>query len=120
MFTKTDIIAKAWLLKETVNLVLQEEGLSVERIFLCGSYASGKANSRSDIDFIVQLDKKVYPKDIWMSLQEINAKINDRTVHVIFGTESAAKSLKDKNEGKIKSYDYEEVNLSSVQPQGAA
>lgn len=93
MFSESDITAKAWLVREVVNLVLQKNDLKVEKMFLIGSYAAGKPNDYSDIDYLVQLDKpNRYPT--WSQIQEVHGKLNSKRIHVIFGTREAQDSLK--------------------------
>lgn len=118
MYSQSDIIAKAWMIKELTNLVLCKEGLSVEKILLCGSYASGKATNSSDIDFIIQLKPKAFPKNVWKALEEVNAKIGNHRIHVIFGTEVNAQRLHEKHKHEEKNYAYKEVNLDKITAQG--
>src|SRR6266567_12888 len=104
MFTNTDIIAKAWLTIEIVNLELFSDKLSVDKIFLIGSYANGTMTSRSDIDFLVQLKGgtkvgEYYPT--WKKIDLIQEKLGPR-VHVIFGREEAQKSLMEKHNKKYR------------------
>lgn len=113
MYSETDIIATAWLVKEVVNLILGPEKLSVNKILLVGSYASGKADIHSDIDFLVELKGlRLFPKDTWQSLKDINLKLNKSKVHIIFGTVEAAESLYQKNKDNKKSYKYREISLT--------
>ena len=105
MYTETDIIAKAWLATEIVNLVLFNDRLSVEKVFLIGSYANGNPNSRSDIDFLIQLKGGTRPGQYyptWKQIEEIHAKLDTRRVHVIFGREETQKSLFEKHNKKYK------------------
>ena len=113
MWTNSDIIAKSWLIKEVVNAVLLGE-MEVEKIFLIGSYASGKQTEKSDLDFLVQLRGKkshigmIYP--CWDDIEEVQKRVGKR-IHVVFGTETATKSLHEKNKGKAKDYSYREIKL---------
>ncbi len=100
MFSQSDIIAKAWLVCEICNQVLVKDNLTVDKIFLIGSYANGNATSRSDIDYLVQLKGfkrpgMYYPS--WEQMREIHEKLNTGRIHVIFGTEIAQKSLAEKH-----------------------
>ena len=93
MFSNSDIQAKAWFVREVVNLVMQKNDLHVERIFLIGSYATGKPNDWSDIDYLVQLNKPMkYPT--WQQIQEVHTKLMSDRIHVIFGSEPVQQSLK--------------------------
>lgn len=109
MYTDKDIIAKAWLVIEVCKSILSRE---VEKIFLVGSYASGKQDDWSDIDFVVQLKAKnvwdLYPAI--NKMDEVNEKLGPR-IHVIFGSEGATKSLHQKHKSEEKSYAYKEINL---------
>jgi predicted nucleotidyltransferase len=118
MFSKQDIIAKGWLVKEIVDLILFDDLLSVDKIFLIGSYASGKETAWSDIDFLIQLKggKQIgllFPS--WNKIQEMNTKINNKRIHLIFGTEESAESLHEKHKNDIKNYAYKKLNLEEIQ-----
>jgi predicted nucleotidyltransferase len=92
MFSEADIHAKAWLARETVDLVLQNVN-AVDKIFLIGSYVNGKPTEYSDLDFLVQMKKKLqYPN--WKQQQEVHTRLLASRVHCIFGTEEAQQSLK--------------------------
>ena len=93
MYSESDINAKAWLVREIVDLVLQKDGLKVDKIFLIGSYAAGKSNDWSDIDYLVQLDKPMRYPD-WYQIQEIHGQMNSERIHIIFGSKEAQESLK--------------------------
>jgi len=104
MFSETQIIAKSWLVKEVCNLVLLPYQLSVDKIFLIGSYANGNATNRSDLDYLVQLKGgtrlgQYYPA--WKDILAIQKQLGNR-VHVIFGREEAQKSLLQKHGKKYR------------------
>lgn len=116
-FTETDIIAKAWLTIEVVNLVLFKDDQQVDKIFLIGSYASGKADSRSDIDFLIQLKGGKRPGQYytsWKKIEEIHSKLGTRRIHVIFGTEIAAQRLHERHKNEDKNYTYKEINQGRI------
>jgi len=116
MFGQTEIIAKAWLVKEVVDLVLLKDGMWVDKIFLIGSYASGKQTMFSDLDFLVQLKSNnkwltvVIPP--WKKMREVTEQIGSNRIHIIYGTEEAAKSLHEKHKDDRKNYAYKEINLT--------
>jgi len=111
IFSKTDIDVKSWLVREVVNLVLSESGLSVDRVFLVGSYASGRATDKSDIDFLVQLKggKRPMTYPTWRQMGEINKKLNNKRIHVIYGSLDAQQSLWQKDPVK---YSFREVKIN--------
>src|SRR5208282_3175840 len=86
MYSTAEIRSKAWLVKEVCNLVLGPE-FSVDRIFLVGSYAQNRATDYSDIDYLVQLKGGKRPLSLptWTQVQEVNRKIDNKRIHVIFG-----------------------------------
>lgn len=123
MYSETDILAKAWMVIEVVQLVLSPR--KVDKIFLVGSYASGKADEWSDLDFVVQLEplnltdelslvqaKTLYPS--WEKIEDINKNIDNERVHVIFGTEESTKSLHEKHKNDKKDYSYRELKLGGL------
>ena len=117
MYSHKDIVARAWLVKEVVNSILLAEQLTVDKIFLIGSYASGKQTEWSDLDFLIQLRGgkqigKLYPD--WKQIREIHAKLDSPRIHVIFGTQSAAESLYQKNKNNSKDYSYKELTLGEI------
>ena len=123
MYSEYDIRSKAWLVVEVCNLVLLPDKLQVDKIFLVGSYASGKANEWSDIDFVVQLKGEIDPRfpltkprlyPIPSRIEEIYTKIDNKRVHVIFGTEQATRSLHQKHKHEKKNYSYRELNLGGI------
>lgn len=108
MFDKTYIHAKAWMVREVVNLVLQPANLSVDKIFLIGSYACGTQDEWSDLDFLVQLKgPRTYPT--WNEIVAIHKKMESTRVHIIFGTEAAQASLHEKHKQEVKSRAYIEI-----------
>lgn len=110
MFDETYIRSKAWLVTEIVNHVLRPDKLSVEKIFLVGSYAQRKQNDWSDVDFLIQLTPsrgRLYPD--WKQIQEINRRIGTNRIHCIYGSESAQRSMLEKHGKK---YEYREITLS--------
>jgi len=118
MFSESDIIAKAWMVKEVANIELAKEGLYVDKILLCGSYANGTASDHSDVDFIVQTggSKLPYPKDVWSTLANITEKIKPQEkIHLIFGTLDAAESLHQKHANQKRSYAYRVIPLVGLQ-----
>ena len=113
MFDRTDIVAKAWLTREVVNLALRKDNFEVDKIFLIGSYAQNKADEWSDIDFLVQLKdikqqmiKRYYPG--WDKMQEVQQQLSKERIHVIFGNQEAQDSLFKKRGIK---YTYKPVDL---------
>jgi len=120
MFSEKEIITKAWLCKEITELVLLSKNITVDKIFLIGSYASKKQNEWSDLDFLIQLRGvkvgKIYPS--WDEILEIHAKLNTKRIHVIFGTEEAAKSLWEKHKHEEKNYAFREITLKEIQYAG--
>jgi predicted nucleotidyltransferase len=100
MFSETDIISKAWLVKETVNLIVTPR--KVSKIFLIGSYASGKANEESDLDYLVELEPVVtpginLPRVSYPTPEQMDTttdKFKRERIQVIYGTEEAQKSMK--------------------------
>lgn len=113
IFNETQIKSKAWLVYEVTNLVLHP--IQVDKIFLIGSYASGKQTVYSDLDFLIQLKQPVewYKPRQWFpeksKIEEIYKKLDSKRIHVIFGTERAAKSLHEKHKYKTKDYSYKEI-----------
>ena len=117
MYTESDILAKCWKIREVVNLVLFDEKLEVAKMFLIGSYASGRQNEWSDLDILVQLKggKRIgqtYPS--WKQIKEIHTKMKSQRLHIIFGTEEAAKSLHEKNKNYVRNYAYREIHLGGI------
>lgn len=120
MFSEVQIKAKAWLVVEVTNLVLLPEKREVDKIFLIGSYASGKATEWSDIDFLIQLKqdtafnkaKQLYPT--WEQIRDIHKRLDTNRIHVIFGTEEAAKSLHQKHKFEKKNYSYKLLDLGGL------
>jgi predicted nucleotidyltransferase len=116
VFSNADIISKAWLVKEVVNLVLLPEKREVDKIFLIGSYANGTQNHRSDLDFVVQVKGGYRPGQYyttWENMEEIQRKVGPR-IHVILGTEEACKRLHEKHKDEIKNYSYKEIKQGVV------
>lgn len=101
MYSSTDIIAKAWMVTETVNLMIAPK--KVGKIFLIGSYAAKTEDEWSDLDFLIQLDVNIQPGKLYnlmgllyptaQQMYDINQAFKDENVHVIFGTEEAQKSM---------------------------
>lgn len=117
MYSAKDIIARAWLVKEITNSVLLPDELYVDKIFVVGSYASGKQTPFSDLDFLVQLKggKQIgIVTPPWKKIQEINRKVNTPKIHIIFGTKEAAESLHKKHMNGPKDYSYRELNLKEI------
>lgn len=116
MYSESEIIAKSWLVTEICNLLLLPDKLSVEKIFLIGSYAAGKQDEWSDLDFLIQLKssnpwhKIVIPS--WKRIQEIHAKLDNKRIHVIFGSEEAARSLHERHRNEKKDYSYRQIRLT--------
>jgi predicted nucleotidyltransferase len=113
IFNEYQIKSKAWLILEVVNLILHP--VEVSKIFLIGSYASGKQTEYSDLDFLVELIQPVewYKPRQWYpektKIDEITKKLDNKRIHVIFGSEQVAKSLHDKYKGKTKDYSYRQI-----------
>lgn len=114
MYSKEEIRSKAWLVREAINLVLHPHQ-SVDRIFLVGSYASNRANDYSDIDFLVQLKggKRPHTYPDWKQMKEIDRKIDNKRIHVIYGTYEAQQSLYQKDPVK---YTYKEITNAIAHP----
>jgi predicted nucleotidyltransferase len=96
MYSKEEIRTKASLVRETVNVVLYDAGLSVDKIYLVGSYANGRCNERSDIDYlvIVKGGKRALTYPSWNDMEKVKASINNKRIHVIYGVSlDAQKSL---------------------------
>lgn len=96
MYRKEEIRSKAWLVREVVNVILSDSGLSVDKIYLVGSYANGLANERSDIDYlvIVKGGKRPFTYPSWKEMEEVKRKIDNKRIHVIYGVSlTAQKSL---------------------------
>lgn len=100
MLSETDIISKAWLVAETVNLIVTPK--KVKKIMLIGSYASGKADEWSDLDFLVELEPIItpglnLPRVSYPTPEQMEAttdKFKHERIQVIYGTEDAQKSMK--------------------------
>jgi len=94
MYTMEEIKIKSKIVIDVVNLILSYKDLSVDRIFLVGSYASGRANDYSDIDYLVQLKggkrPLTYPE--FNDMLEIRKKLDNPRIHVIYGTQEAQQS----------------------------
>jgi predicted nucleotidyltransferase len=116
MFSETDIIAKAWMLKEIANLVLAPEHLSVDKILLVGSYASGRADEWSDIDFVLQLKGgTMYPRNTPEATSQIYSKLQDEPkIQFVFGTVEAADALHKKHANEKKNYAYRILPLEGL------
>jgi predicted nucleotidyltransferase len=121
LYSEQQIKTKAWLVVEIVNMMLLSEKLSVDKLFLVGSYASGKQTEWSDLDFVVVLKdelaglikpRRLYPS--WDMIEQINAKIDNNRVHVIFGSEEAVKSLHQKHRHEKKDYSYKQIQLGDI------
>jgi predicted nucleotidyltransferase len=100
MFSMEDIRSKSNLVRDAVNLVMHNDGISVDKIFLVGSYASGRATDYSDIDYLVLVKggKRKFTFPTWNQIQEINSKIDSRRIHCIYAvTIDAQKSLMKKD-----------------------
>lgn len=115
MYSKEEIRSKSWLVREVVNLVLYDFNLSVNKIYLVGSYASGRATDYSDIDLLVELKGGDRPLTLpsWNQMQEIKRKLDNKRIHVIYGTQEAQKSLQQKDPVKFAMKEIEDVNSHS-------
>jgi len=105
-----DIKAKSWLVREVVNVVLSDEGLSVDKIYLVGSYASGRANDYSDLDFLVLIKggKRVLTFPTWNQMMKIREMVDSKRIHCIYGVSiDAQESLRKKDPIK---YAYREID----------
>ena len=119
IFNESHIKSKARLVIDVINLVLtgKEE---VDKIFLIGSYASGKQDESSDIDFLIQLKQPVewykprhwYPT--WKQIEEIHKRLDTNRIHVIFGSVVAAESLHQKHKYEKKNYAYREITQGEL------
>lgn len=96
MFSATDIIAKAWLVQETVNLMIAPK--KVQKIFLVGSYAVNSQSEFSDLDFLVEISREkvkhvyqFYPEA--KQILAVQAKFKPSRIHIIFGTEEAQRAM---------------------------
>jgi predicted nucleotidyltransferase len=106
MFSTEDIRMKSNLVRDAVNLVMHDKGISVDKIYLVGSYAarnadgSVRANEYSDIDYlvIVKGGKREFTYPDWNQIQEINRKIDHKRIHCIYAVSlEAQKSLQQKD-----------------------
>ena len=100
MFSRQEIIARSELVRDCVNMVLNPQGISVDKIYLVGSYASNRADDRSDIDYLVLVmgGKRAMTFPNWKEIEEINQKIDNPRIHVIFSVDiSAQESLRKKD-----------------------
>lgn len=86
------ILTLAKKVKSNTDLVLHDYGTVADRIFLIGSCARGVPGK--DVDFLVQL-KGRFMVPSWKDIQWIH-RLLPANVHVIFGTEQAQKSLREK------------------------
>ena len=113
MYSMFEINSKAILARDAVNFVLKDLGLSVDRIFLCGSYARGKANEYSDIDYLVIVQGKEGSRPLtlpnWKQMMLIKQTIDNTRIHVIYGASiDAQKSLCQRDPVK---YAYTEIQI---------
>lgn len=96
MYSKEEIKIRSKLVIDAVNCVMTPRELSVDKIFLVGSYASNRANEYSDIDYLVQLKggkrPLTYPE--FRECLKIKELINNSRIHVIYGTLEAQESMK--------------------------
>lgn len=108
MYSMDDIRVKSKLVRDIVDSVLASKQLSVDRIFLVGSYASNRANEYSDIDYLVELrgGKHPYTYPEFNEILEINKKINNERIHLIFGTLEAQQSMQKRDAIR---YAYKEI-----------
>jgi predicted nucleotidyltransferase len=108
VYNDFEIRSKALLVRDAANYVLKDVGLSVVGIYLVGSYARGKVNEWSDLDFLV-IVKGVKPQTFpsWKQIQLVNQQIDNRRIHCIYGTDIAVQeSLCQKDPVK---YCYKEI-----------
>lgn len=95
MYTIQEIKLKSKLVRDVIEEHMSPKKLHVDDIYLIGSYASGRANEYSDIDYLVQLKGGVreltYPD--FNDILAIKKKINNERIHVIFGTINAQLSM---------------------------
>lgn len=110
MFSQFEINSKAILTRDAVDFTLRDLGLSVDRIFLVGSYARGKATEYSDIDYLVQLKggDRILTYPTWKQMQLVMKTIDNTRIHVIYGTLDAQESLRKKDPVK---YAYSEIKV---------
>src|ERR1700722_56613 len=104
------------MVKDIVDFVLNPLGQSVEKIYLVGSYASGRANEYSDIDYlvIVKGGKREFTYPEWKQIQEINNRIDNKRIHCIYAVSiEAQESLCKKNPVKFAFKEIENVNAHS-------
>lgn len=110
MFDESYIKSKAWIVREVVDLIMLPDSMKVEKIFLVGSYAQGRQDEWSDLDFLVQLkpnNGKLYPN--WRQMNIIQERLSSPRIHLIYGQEEAQKSLLVKKGSK---FAYREIPLS--------
>jgi predicted nucleotidyltransferase len=110
VFDESQIRSKAWIVREIIDLVLQYDNLKVEKICLIGSYAQGRQNEWSDLDFLVQLKAnkgRLYPT--WQQVNLIHNRLGSDRIHIIYGTLEAQESLFKKEGNRFK---YREIPLS--------
>jgi predicted nucleotidyltransferase len=108
------------MVKDIVDFVLNPLGLSVEKMYLVGSYASGRANEYSDIDYLVIMKggKREYTYPEWKQIQEINQRIDNKRIHCIYGTNiEVQESLRKKNPVKFAYREIENVNTHTSSTQ---
>ena len=72
---------------------LQIKALGVRRIALCGSFAGAKQRVKSDVDFLVEFDKKKKTFDNYMDLKFLLEKQFHRKVDIVL-KESVKESIK--------------------------
>jgi predicted nucleotidyltransferase len=92
---------------EVVNMILAPVKLSVDRMYIVGSYAQGKQNEWSDLDILIQLKGgRLYPT--WKEKLAIDKQLQLPRLHLIYGTLQAQESLFKKHGDK---YKYKEIPL---------
>jgi predicted nucleotidyltransferase len=114
VFSREDIRSKSYLVRDAVNFVLHDQGMSVDKIYLVGSYASNRQDDWSDIDYLVVLKggkrSQTYPD--WKTIQEINRVIDSKRIHCIYAVSlDAQKSLYQKDPTK---YAYQEISNANT------
>jgi predicted nucleotidyltransferase len=117
VFNEAEISTRARMVKDVVDLVLFIDGLSVDKMYLIGSYANGRANEYSDIDYLVVLKggKRPQTYPTWKQALEVKKKIDNIRIHVIYAVSlDAQKSLCQKDPVK---YAYKEItDVNTLSP----
>ncbi len=74
-------MTKDEILKKIHENKAELKRLGVKRLALFGSHARGQATSKSDLDFLVEFDKKTF--DAYFDLKEFLEKIFQRKIDLV-------------------------------------